>query len=79
MSQSDNSTAQEVAKLEMASEIPKLLEALVTCLCIAWLAVILRILSRRIKRAALKIDDYLLVTSLVCSDLPFKCRTDESL
>ena len=79
MSQSNNSSAQEVAELEMASEVPQLLGALVTCLCIAWLAVILRIVSRRIKRTALKIDDYLLIISLVCSDVPFKCRTNESL
>ena len=79
MSQSENITAQEVAKLEMASEVPKLIGALVTCFCIAWLAVILRIVSRRMKRTALKIDDCLLITSLVCSDLPFRCRTDGSL
>ena len=79
MSQIENSTAQEVAKVEMESKVPKLIGALVICFCIAWLAVILRIISRRMKRTALKSDDFLIITSLVCSDLPFRCRTDESL
>ena len=79
MSQSENGTAQEVAEIQTASEVPKMIGAFVMCLCIAWLAVILRITSRRIKRTALKTDDFLLMASLVCSELPFRYRTDELL
>lgn len=65
MSQSENGTAQEMAEFGTASEVPKMVGAWVTCYCVAWLAVILRIISRRMRRTGLGPDDWLILTSLV--------------
>ena len=76
MSQTETGTAQEVAEFGTASEIPQMVGAWVTCFCVAWLAAILRIISRRMKRTDLGADDWLIITSLVCARLPFRYRTD---
>ena len=52
-------------QVESESEVPQLIGAFIACLAIAYLGVILRLISRRLKKTDLKADDWLIVTSLV--------------
>ena len=76
MSSAGNATAQETNQLEVASEVPQMIGAFVACLIIAYSGVLLRLISRRLKRTDLKADDWLIISSLVRSELPIEYRTD---
>ena len=72
-------TALEANQVESETEVPRLIGAFVACLVIAYLAVILRLISRRLNKTDLKADDWLLVTSLVSSMLLLKYPADKVL
>ena len=67
MSSTKDATAQETKQPVTASEVPQMIGAFVTCLVIAYVGVILRLISRRLKETDLRADDWLIVSSLVCS------------
>ena len=51
------------------SQVPQQMGAYITCLIIAYTGVALRFLCRRMKQAQLRTDDWLILASLVSSDL----------
>ena len=65
MSSSKNGTEQVLGD---ESQVPQLMGAYITCLIIAYTAVALRFLCRRMKQTQLGIDDWLILASLVSSD-----------
>ena len=51
------------------SQVPQQMGAYITCLIIAYTGVALRFLCRRMKQTQLETDDWLILASLVSSDL----------
>lgn len=47
------------------TQVPKIIGALTVSLCIFYLVVFLRILSRRLSRSPFKMDDWIIISSLV--------------
>ena len=59
------STPQDTALHEDQSQVPQLVGAFVTCGVLAYLAVILRLVSRRMQNQPYKADEWFIVSSLV--------------
>lgn len=79
MASAKNDTAPEANQLASESEVPRMIGAFVVCLVVAYLGVILRLISRRLRKTDLKTDDWLIVTSLVGSTLSLKDPADKVL
>lgn len=69
MSSAKNGTEQAFQQFENESQVPQQLGAYITCLIIAYSGVALRFLSRHMKKTPLRTDDWLIVVSLVSSEL----------
>lgn len=69
MSSAKNGTEQAFQQFENESQVPQQLGAYTTCLIIAYTGVALRFLSRHMKKTPLRTDDWLIVVSLVSSEL----------
>lgn len=65
MSSAGNDTTDGTKQLRDASEVPQMIASFVVCLIIAYLGVILRLIAVRIKGRALRVDDWLIMGSLV--------------
>ena len=78
MSSVKNGTEQALQQFGNESQVPQQLGAYITCLIIAYTGVALRFLSRHMQRTPLGTDDWLIVVSLVSSEL-IKEKVDDLL
>ena len=64
---------------ENQNQVPQLLGTFITCLVIAYVGIILRLVARKLNGTPLKADDWLIVGSLVCFEEVCALSTADSL